>query len=357
MHAAFLQLALAEARKHQGFCAPNPAVGAVAVIAGQVVGAGFHHGPGTAHAEVEALQGLSDEQCRAATLYVSLEPCCHQGRTPPCTELILKRGVRSVVYGFEDPNPVVRGHGREKLSSNGVECLHVSHPEIDAFYDSYRHWWTTGRPRVTAKLALSLDGKIAGPEKARVALTGDSANQFTHQWRKRSDAILTTAQTILIDDPQMNVRLGAETIAKPLFILDRLGRLPWNAKVIRTAADITLFHGIEADECRLEALKESRVKLVRTPTTPQGLDLGFVVDYLGKTAGAHDVWLEAGGTSFSQFVRSGLVDRAFLFVAPRWLGKDATLAFDAPSETLFAEAKQIRWSGLGSDGLAEILWN
>lgn len=365
MHSTFLIEALAEARNHQGFCAPNPAVGAVAVVDGKVIGRGYHHGPGSPHAEVEALRPLSDDECRQATLYVTLEPCCHHGRTPPCTDLVLSRKIRSVVYGFADPNPVVAGLGARKLLEAGVEVVHHTVDEIDSFYGSYLYWWKHGRPRLTAKLALSMDGKTAGAGGARVQITGDVAQKFTHEWRRNSDAILTTSQTILKDDPQLNVRLGEQAIGKPVYVLDRLGRLPWNARVIRTASRVTVFHGIEADEERMEALKQSGVQLVRTPSNGMadspGLDLNFVVDYLGKTAGLHDVWIEAGGTCFAQFIQQRLLNRAFVLIAPKWLGAEATGGFDddtsgSRTADLFVGANSVRWSGLGRDALAEITW-
>jgi diaminohydroxyphosphoribosylaminopyrimidine deaminase / 5-amino-6-(5-phosphoribosylamino)uracil reductase len=361
MHEKFLQLALAEARKHQGFCAPNPAVGAVAVIGGEAVATGTHEGPGTPHAEVMALRGLTPEQWRRATLYVSLEPCCHHGRTPPCTDLILQHGVGEVVYGFTDPNPAVAGKGRARLEAAGVRCTQIDVASITEFYSAYARWWRTGNARLTAKLAVSLDGKIAGAQRTPVAITGEAARIFTHEGRLRADAILTTAQTIIHDDPMLNVRLDQRSIAKPVYVLDRLGRLPWTAKVIQTAKQVTLFHGIEADECRLQALERSGVRLVRTPGyhTPeiQGLDLKFITQYLGKTEGLHDIWIEAGGRSFTQFLTLGLLDRAYLILAMKWLGPDALPAFDVYPTEAFGSAKSFECSRLGTDTLLEWKWD
>jgi len=352
----FLKLALDEARKGQGSCAPNPAVGAVLVKNGQVVATGYHTGPGQPHAEVEALRSVSDEDCRLSTLYVTLEPCCHFGRTPPCTDLILSRGIPNVVFAYVDPNPQVGGRGLQALQQAGVNCSHVKCPEVSEFYSAYDFWWKTKRPRFTAKIAVSLDGKIAAAGGRPLPITGDEARQFTHAHRLHTDAILTTAQTILADDPSLNARLESGNAAKRIYVLDRLGRLPWTAKVIRTAKKLTVFHGMEADEVRLETLKSSGVELVTVPTTTDGLDLQVIAEYLGKE-GLHDVWLEAGGKSFLGLYRAGLMDRAFMLVGNRWLGSDALPAFEALPEDFFTSMSQSTWSSLGGDGLLEARWN
>lgn len=356
MEQTFLKLALDEARKGQGFCAPNPAVGAVLVREGQVIAKGYHCGPGQPHAEVEALRSVSDEDCRRSTLYVTLEPCCHFGRTPPCTDLILSRGIPNVVFAYLDPNPLVAGQGMRALQQAGVRCTHVECPGVSEFYAAYSFWWKNKRPRFTAKIAMSLDGKIAAAGGRPLPITGEQARQFTHTHRLHADAILTTAQTILADDPSLNARLESGDVAKSVYVLDRLGRLPWTAKVIRTAKKLTVFHGIEADEVRLETLKSSGVELVRAPTTSNGLDLAFVAEYLGKV-GLHDVWLEAGGKSFLGLYRAGLMDRAFLLLGNRWLGGEALPAFDGLPEDFFSSMHQSAWSALGSDGLLEARWN
>ncbi|MGB6976420.1 MAG: bifunctional diaminohydroxyphosphoribosylaminopyrimidine deaminase/5-amino-6-(5-phosphoribosylamino)uracil reductase RibD, partial [Gammaproteobacteria bacterium] len=233
-------LELAELRR--GFCAPNPAVGAVVVKQGRVLATGYHKASGQPHAEAEALGSLGDE-ARGATLYVTLEPCCHLGKkTPPCTELLIARGIREVYYGFTDPNPQVAGLGAQALQAAGIPCKHVPLASIDEFYQSYAHWWQTRQPWLTAKLALSLDGKIAGAKGKRMNITGAELQQYTHTLRHQADALLTTARTILNDDPQMNVRLGDKVIAKPLYIIDRELYLPLTARIWQTAKTICILH-------------------------------------------------------------------------------------------------------------------
>jgi diaminohydroxyphosphoribosylaminopyrimidine deaminase/5-amino-6-(5-phosphoribosylamino)uracil reductase len=216
----YLRKALELAKIHRGFCSPNPSVGAVIVRSGLVVAAGYHTAAGQAHAEIDALRKLPDGGARGATIYITLEPCCHFGRTPPCTDAIKKSGLKRVVYGYRDPNPVMSGKSEAALTTVGIICEHIHLPEINNFYSSYQHWHLTKKPFITAKIALSLDGKIAGKNSEPVRITGAALNELTHYSRKKSDAILTTSVTILQDDPQMNVRSSGQVYAKPLYILD-----------------------------------------------------------------------------------------------------------------------------------------
>lgn len=327
MHETYLKQALTLAQIRRGFCVPNPSVGAVVVRDNKIIAEGYHWGSGHPHAEVEALNKINGE-ITDATLYVTLEPCCHTNKkTPPCTELIITRGIKKVIYGFRDPNPQVSGLGEKRLRSMGIDCIYLNSPEINEFYRSYQFWWQTGKPFVTAKLALTLDGKIAGPNGQRINITGPEAQLFTHQQRKLSDAILTTAKTILCDDPLLNVRLPEGEFSKPIYILDRGNLTPKNAKVFQTATKVTI-------------INES--------------DLNNVLHQIGRD-GIHDLWIEAGGKCFSAFIKSNLVQRAYLYVAPKWLGENAQTAF-IEQHDIFAAAKQKSWRVLGEDVVCELLW-
>src|SRR3990167_3956342 len=208
-----MQQALSLAQSQRGCCAPNPAVGAVIVKEGQVISTGTHLGSGHPHAEIEALKSLGD-QAKGATLIVTLEPCCHFGKTPPCTDQIIKSGIGEVYFVLLDPNPVVAGKGVTALKKAGIRCELIDLPEIRAFYESYIYWINNHRPWVTAKMALSLDGKIAGPDRVSVNITGKALQQLTHQYRQKSDALLTTINTIIHDNPQLNVRLDHTLVNK-----------------------------------------------------------------------------------------------------------------------------------------------
>jgi diaminohydroxyphosphoribosylaminopyrimidine deaminase/5-amino-6-(5-phosphoribosylamino)uracil reductase len=350
----YLLQALELAKQRRGFCAPNPAVGAVLVKNGDVIGSGYNWAAGHPHAEVMALQSLG-ASAMGATLYVSLEPCCHFGRTPPCTDLILKSGIRKVIYGFKDPNPVVAGQGQQRLIEGGVDCQYLALPEITDFYRSYAFWWKTRRPWVTAKLAMTLNGVIAGTQGEPLKITGLAAQQFTHECRRSADALLTTARSILADDPLLNVRLGDEPYGKPLYVLDSELSLPLSAKVWQTATKITVFHDKKASSERQKALTEKGAICVAVPSAREntGLDLDAVLHRIGEE-GVHDLLVEAGGQCFTGFLRAGLVQRALVYLAPKILaGQGLSIA---SVDDLLAGAKSHHWQIVGDDAVCELLF-
>jgi len=330
MHETYLKQALELAYIRRGFCAPNPSVGAVIVKNNQVIATGYHWGPEHPHAEADALNKIG-ELAKESTLYVTLEPCCHTNKkTPPCTEAIIQAGVKQVFYGFRDPNPAVAGKGEEKLQAADIECQHIPLPEINEFYCSYQYWWQTKKPFVTAKLAMSLDGKIAGPNGQRIAITGSAAQQFTHQQRKWADAILTTAKTIQKDDPLLNVRLENEEYKKPIYILEGQLKTPLNAKIFSSASQVTILNNKN-----IASLSEA-------------------LQIIGQD-GIHDLWIEAGGKCFAAFAKEKLLHRAFIYVAPKWLGAEAQTAFTDNTD-IFADARLRQWQMLGEDALCEFHW-
>lgn len=352
MHSTYLKEALKLAEMRRGFCSPNPSVGAVIVKNDQILATGFHWQAGSPHAEIDALSKLGDE-ARGASLYVTLEPCCHFGRTPPCTESIIARGIARVIYGSEDPNPLMCGKGRQRLTDAGILC--VQHPlsEIERFYESYRHWRKTGMPFVTAKIALSLDGKIAGENGEPVLLTKEKARELTHQMRKRSDAILTTSKTILHDNPQLNARLAnGDVLRKPLFVLDSLCRTPRDARIFSSASEVTLFHNALAPKERTEFFEAKGAACALVSHSEKGLCLDEVLKAISKK-GFHDVWVEAGGRCFEALLRSHLIQRTFVYLAPCWLGSNAYGAFPDDFNP-FEGAKKIEWQALGQDALCVV---
>jgi diaminohydroxyphosphoribosylaminopyrimidine deaminase / 5-amino-6-(5-phosphoribosylamino)uracil reductase len=283
---------------------------------------------GAPHAEVAALADLTPEETAGAQLYITLEPCCHWGKTPPCTDLIIRHKISHVIYGFRDPHPAVAGKGQQILLDAGINCSHQPLPEIDAFYASYDYWLKTGRPWVTAKLALSLDGCIAGEKGEPMTLTGSAAQQFTHRQRLQSDAILTTARTICRDNPQLNIRLENQVTTKPIYVLDRHKEVLPSARIFKTGAPVILLQ--------------------------EDITLREILDKIGKD-GIHDLWVEAGGTCFSAFIEAKLVQRAFIYVAPIWLGEQAQRAFKR-ADDLFVNANSRVWQVLGEDVVCEMRW-
>lgn len=351
----YLKIALETAEKYRGFCAPNPAVGAVLVKNGEIIAKSAHKGAGLAHAEAEVLSRVSENQIEGATLYVTLEPCCHWGKTPPCTQLIMANRIKRVVYAYTDPNPTVGGKGAEELRSSSVDIEKVTLPEIDKFYESYSYWIRTKRPFVTAKLAMSLDGKVAGPQGVQVAISRESINGFTHQMRRRTDAILTTARTVSMDNPSLNARVGDQVVPKTVYILDRKLSLSPELNVFKTAESVTLFHESEASKKTIESLTNEGVQCVPVSSTDFGLNMKEVLEFIGEQ-GQHDLWVEAGGRLFQSLVDQGLINRSLIYVCPVWLGDQALSAFDNSGGDLFKKASRVKWIPVGRDSLCEIVW-
>lgn len=348
MQVTYLLQALDLAKIRRGFCAPNPAVGAVLAKDQTVIATGYHFASGFPHAEVEVLNQI-DQVPEDATLYVTLEPCCHRNKkTPPCTDLIIQCGIKNVVYSLRDPNPAVAGQGEKLLIDAGIQCTQITLPEIEAFYQSYQHWWHTQTPYITAKLAISLDGKIAGTNGERIDITGTAAQEFTHQQRKLADAILTTAKTIHADDPLLNVRLENETFQKPVYILDsELGISP-DANIFNTAEKITIFHKKNISAPKINA------RCIPVEHDGKYLNLKEVIHWIGKD-GIHDLWVEAGGICFSNFLQQQLLQQAFIYIAPKLLGEHAQAAFHTTSN-LFAAVKKVEWQSLDNDVVGKLCW-
>ena len=345
----YLKQALKLAETRRGFCAPNPAVGAILVKNNKIISTGFHKRSGLPHAEVEAINAAS-ENAKGASLYITLEPCCHYGKTPPCTELIIKTGIKEVYYGLADPNPNVFNKGAKALNESGINCFLIELPEIKSFYESYSCWMINKKPWITAKLAISLDSKIAGIKGESIALTGEKLNLYTHQFRKKSDALLTTINTILYDNPQLNVRLANETIKKSVYILDSNLQLPLNARVHQTAEKLVIFHKKSADKRRKQALAKRNIHCIEITRTKKGLDLDQVLSIIGEN-GIHDLWVEAGGRCFQSFLHKKLIQRALIYIAPKILGYRAISAFHMPYNF---QGYILKWHQIGEDVICDI---
>lgn len=355
MHHYFLHKALELAKIRQGFCFPNPSVGALLVNQGEIVGQGFHLGAGHAHAEIVALE-QAGQRAKGATLYVTLEPCCHTGRTPPCTEALIKAGISKVYYAYCDPNPIINGRGEQALTKSGIACQYLPLEEVDMLYRAYRFWHQFKLPWVTLKLAISLDGKIANKDGRPVTLTGPDLKIFTYQGRKAADGILTTIRTIINDDPALNVRLDGNIFSKPLFILDSELQLPVTAQVLQTCSKVTVFYNQKkASQRQLETLEHHNVECVAISDDNNGyLSLKNILYFIGER-GLHTLWVEAGGRCFESFIKEKLAQQVYLYIAPQFLGHGK---LDAIQKTLklVQDNAQVCWKNVGQDGVCEISW-
>jgi len=327
-HTYFMELALAEARKGLGRTSPNPAVGAVIVKNGKVVGRGYHKKAGSPHAEVNAIADAG-EQAINATLYVTLEPCNHIGRTPPCTEAVLRCGITSVVIGMSDPNPRVAGGGADYLRGKGIEvCSGVLEQQCRALNYPFIKHSATGLPWVMMKAGLSLDGKITIHAGKGEAITGPESKRQVHQIRNQVDAILIGVETAIIDDPSLTTRLDAAGDTRdPLrIVLDSNLRLPVNARMLTQNS-----HAETWVICREEAAQEKEAQLVargakvsRVTTNAEGqVDLSAMLTFLGEK-NITSVLVEGGARVHGAFYRQHLVDEMLLLYAPFIVGDEGT---------------------------------
>lgn len=350
MHEQFLLKALEQAKLGLGQCAPNPSVGAVAVQNGRIIAQAFHKGAGTPHAERLLLAQLPPKML-GVCVYITLEPCNHWGKTPPCVNALIDYGVEQVVFAYYDPNPLVaKNNSSEQLRQKGIEVHYAPLPEIDEFYKSYTQWIKTGRPRVTVKIAQSLDGKIGRITGERLILSNELCHQFTHKLRAQSDVILTTAKTILADNPKMNVRLNNEEWAKPVAILDRNVLLNQDSLIFSTAKEIHLYH---SEEKNPPINKLPHCVYHTIPTKDEQLDLDTIIIHLGSL-GYHDIWVEAGGGLFNALHEQQLVDRTYIYLVPSYVGDNAVSAYQL--ENLFARKHTVSWLEKGNNMILCLDW-
>ena len=350
MHEKYLLAALKEAHLGRGLCAPNPSVGAVAVKQGEIIARAWHRGAGTPHAERLLIEQLPANET-GVTLYVTLEPCNHYGRTPPCVDAIINYGFEKVVFAYRDPNPIVAANDTSSLlRSRGIAVEHVAVHEIDVFYQMYSFWTKTGRPWLTAKIAQTLDGKIAGPNGERITLSNACCSEFTHKNRLESDIILTTARTVNQDNPQLNVRLPELNCAKPVAIIDTRLEMSASSRLLSTATHCHIFY----DE-RIQAPEQVDNRTYHPVPAVDGLlDLNRVMQTLGDL-GYHAVWLEAGGVLFSAMHKAQLVQRTHVYLVPLVLGHHAVSAYG--QDDLLSSPKQVSWMPMEDNVIATLEWS
>lgn len=319
-------LALAEGGRYSA--APNPMVGCVLVRAGAVVGEGYHRRAGEGHAEVNALLEAGP-RARGATAYVTLEPCAHHGRTPPCTQALIGAGVARVVAAMQDPNPQVAGKGLALLRAAGiaVECGLLA-DEAAALNPGFIKRMQTGRPHVRVKMAQSLDGRSALADGESRWITGPAARADVQRWRARSQAILTGIGTVLADDPQLTVRLPGVDRQPLRVVLDSDLALPPTARLLKEPGD-TLVATCRADAPQAAALSAAGAQLLTLPPGPGGVDLGGLLEELGRRQ-CNEVLVEAGPRLAGAFLAAGLADELIVYIAPHLLGQDARPAFELP---------------------------
>ncbi len=323
--------ALALAARVDNAADPNPRVGCVLVRDGQRVGEGWHHAAGTPHAEVHAL-AAAGPRARGATAYVTLEPCSHVGRTPPCANALIGAGVTEVVAAVQDPNPLVAGRGLAALQAAGIAarsgCMRDAARAVNrGFFSRYLH----GRPFVQVKLAASLDGATAMADGTSKWITGSSARAQVQQMRAQASAVLTGIGTVLADNPSLNVRLPPEPRwqAPARVVLDSALRTPADARLLRQEGAVHILHS-SGDMTRVAELEGAGATLHQLPADDDGgVALEAAMDTLG-TLGLNQLMVEAGATLNGALLRAGLIDELVLFMAPLLMGNQTRQLFATP---------------------------
>ncbi|MGN1206103.1 MAG: bifunctional diaminohydroxyphosphoribosylaminopyrimidine deaminase/5-amino-6-(5-phosphoribosylamino)uracil reductase RibD [Eubacterium sp.] len=318
----YMRQALKLAETAMGHTSPNPMVGCVVVKNGKVVASGCHERYGEYHAERNALTRCQ-EDLTGADLYVTLEPCCHQGKTPPCTEIIIEKKIGRVFVGALDPNPKVDGGGIKILKEHGIEVITgILEKECLALNEIFFHYIKTGVPYVAMKYAMTLDGKIASVTGDSKWVTGEKAREHVHCLRKKYTAILVGIDTVLADNPMLNCRIR-EGVDPIRVICDSHLRLPVDSQIVKTAGTIrTIVAYTKANEERKKKLESTDVELLKIPGEDQ-VDLEKLIRTLGEQK-IDSILVEGGGNIHGSLVKTGLVNRVYAYIAPKLIGgKDA----------------------------------
>ncbi|RJQ40515.1 MAG: bifunctional diaminohydroxyphosphoribosylaminopyrimidine deaminase/5-amino-6-(5-phosphoribosylamino)uracil reductase RibD [Dehalococcoidia bacterium] len=324
----YVEQALSLARLALGQVSPNPAVGAVIVKNGVVIGQGYTQPPGSAHAEVMALE-QAGETARGATMYVTMEPCCHQGRTPPCTRAIITAGLAEVHMAMLDPNPIVSGKGRAELENAGIKTFLGEGAEASReIIEAYAKFITTGRPFITAKFAMSLDGKIATRTGDSKWISDEESRRYVHNMRYQADVIMAGVNTLLADDSRLTVRSGAgrggTAHRQPLrLVVDSHGRIPPSARVFNEPGRTLVAIGPAVEKRKRAVLEAEGAELLEMPLADGEIDLTRLFEVLGRRQ-VTSVLVEGGGILLGSLFDLGLVDKVVAFIAPMIIGgKDA----------------------------------
>ena len=338
----FMRTALQMARNAEGRTSPNPLVGAVIVRDGRIVAAGWHRKAGTPHAEVHALN-MAGDLAKGATLYVTLEPCAHYGRTGPCAKAVAEAGIARVVIAMKDPNPLVAGKGIKILEDAGVDVTcGVLEAEAASLNEVFLKWIAHKMPFVVLKTAMTLDGKIATVTGESQWITNEASRRRVHEWRDRYDGILVGIGTVLKDNPSLTARLPEGVGKNPVRIIaDSLARTPLNAKIVTDGQARTIVVVTEhAPAERIAALKNAGVEIL-TAGSGEQVDLYAMMRQLGRQE-ICSVFAEGGGCMNYSLLKAGLVDKVHAFIAPKLVGgKDALTPVEGKGFAHLSEAVEL----------------
>lgn len=354
----YMHMALRLARKGTGKVSPNPRVGCVVVKNGQVISSGYHPFWGGPHAEQMALAPLTKEACEGASLFVTLEPCDHIGKTPPCTQTILRSGIRHVVIGIKDPNPIVNGKGIRRLQNAGIQVeVGLLEKECQSLIEGYTKWVQTGKPFVTLKIAQTLDGKIALSNGLSQWITSEKARIWVHRLRKEHDAILVGIGTALQDNPQLTVRTPTGHRIPDLrikrIVLDSKLRIPETAKVLclEDPENTVIVVTPQASQEKVQQLQKKGIQVWTVHENHEGkINIPELLSLMGEK-GICSVLVEGGAKVWSAFLKSGEVDRIVVLVAPKIFGEGLSpfsdIRVDRPEDAW--KWNSFHWRRLGEE--------
>lgn len=322
MDIKFMKRALELAQKGIGYTKPNPLVGAVIVRDGKIIGEGYHEIYGSHHAEINAFNNAI-EDVRGATMYVTLEPCSHYGRTPPCANAIVEKGIKKVVIGLLDPNPLVSGRGIEILKNNGIEVVTgILTDEGKKLNEIFLKYITTNLPFGILKTAMTLDGKIASANGDSKWITNEFSRQYVHELRHRVSGIMVGIGTVLTDDPELTTRLKNRDGVDPIrIIVDSTAKIPLSAKVLNLDSKVkTIVATTEmADKQKLRDIKSKGAEIIITPLKNNRVDLSNLMKQLGQRE-IDSVLIEGGAALNFSALEEGIVDKIISFIAPKIIG-------------------------------------
>jgi diaminohydroxyphosphoribosylaminopyrimidine deaminase/5-amino-6-(5-phosphoribosylamino)uracil reductase len=317
----YINRAIILAKRGMGWVNPNPLVGAVIVKNGKVIGEGYHEYFGGPHAEIKAMDNAT-ESVKDATLYVTMEPCSHHGKTPPCTEAIIRNGIRKIVTGISDPNPLVNGNGLKILAGAGIEVRPgIGTAAITKMNEAFLKFIVTGLPFCVLKTAMTLDGKIATVENASRWISGEDSRKYVHELRQEYSAVMVGINTVLYDDPLLNTRRIHKKNRDPLkIIVDTTGRIPLESKVLQRNPQLTILAASEKiDPAKRRYLERMGAQVLICPIKDGKVDLDYLMFSLGRM-GIDSVMLEGGSSIAFSALMEGIVDKVISFIAPKIIG-------------------------------------
>jgi diaminohydroxyphosphoribosylaminopyrimidine deaminase/5-amino-6-(5-phosphoribosylamino)uracil reductase len=348
-HKNYMQRALDLAKQGQGTVHPNPLVGAVIVKEDRIIGEGYHEVYGGPHAEINAFANAT-EDVTGATMYVTLEPCSHTGKTPPCADAIIAKGIKQVVIAMQDPNPLVSGNGILKLKAAGVQVqTGVLKKQAKELNERFLHYIKTKRPYVIVKTAMSINGKITSASGRWV--TGEESRTRVHQYRAMTKAVLVGVQTVIDDDPMLNVR-HIQSPTQPLrVVLDSNGRTPVEAKLVQTATEIPTWIVVNegVDSLWKTSVEEYGVRVIELPTQTKRVSLQEVFEFLGQ-AEIDEVFIEPGRRLLQSLIHEKWINQWLVFESPRVEPEDQ-LDFLAYDYKISSHFQQVREEQVGEDTL------